>query len=98
MNGSGYFNQSLRKQFIISIGGTVLVSLACLFISGIVGYRVVALLLLVTVSIFAIFLDIKPVLTAAILSALTWNFLFIPPRFTLAIHNAEDMLMFLMYF
>lgn len=37
-------------------------------------------------------------MTAAALSALAWNFLFIPPRFTFAISNAEDLLMFLMYF
>lgn len=42
--------------------------------------------------------DILPVLVAAILSALIWNFFFIPPQFTLAIKNAEDALMFLMYF
>ena len=73
-------------------------SLACYFVSDLLGYRVVALLLLVTVSICAIFLDIRPTLTAAVLSALVWNFFFIPPRFTLHIDNAEDVLMFLMYF
>ena len=42
--------------------------------------------------------DILPVLIAAVLSALIWNFFFIPPIFTFHIDNAEDLLMFLMYF
>jgi hypothetical protein len=37
-------------------------------ITGLVGYHVIALLLLVTVSIIAIFFDIIPVLIAAVLS------------------------------
>ena len=55
-------------------------------------------MLLVTVSILAMFLDIVPVLVAAILSALAWDFLFIPPRFTLTVGTAEDQLLLLMYF
>ncbi len=44
------------------------------------------------------FFDIKPVLIAAILSAVLWNFFFIPPKFTFAIKNTEDILLFSMYF
>jgi two-component system, OmpR family, sensor histidine kinase KdpD len=62
------------------------------------GYRVVALLLLVTVSLLAMFLDIFPVMIAAVLSALTWDYFFIPPRFTFHISSTEDTLMLLMYF
>ena len=50
------------------------------------------------VSILAMLFDIIPVLIAAILSALIWNFFFIPPIFTFHISNTEDLLMFLMYF
>lgn len=62
------------------------------------GYRVVALILLVTVSLIAIFFDVLPVVSAAIASALIWNYFFIPPKFTLSIKSAEDGLMFIMYF
>lgn len=44
------------------------------------------------------FLDIVPVLMAALLSALLWDFLFIPPRFTLTVGTAEDRLLLIMYF
>ena len=55
-------------------------------------------MLLVTVSILAMFLDIVPVLVASFLSALIWDFFFIPPRFTLTVGTAEDRLLLLMYF
>ncbi|MBL7890219.1 MAG: PAS domain-containing sensor histidine kinase [Bacteroidia bacterium] len=74
------------------------VSVACFYTSNIIGYRVVALILLMTVSFVAMLFEILPVLIAAILSAIIWNFFFIPPIFTFHIHNAEDVLMFLLYF
>lgn len=39
-----------------------------------------------------------PVLAAGVLSALAWNFLFIPPRFTFRIEKVEDGLLFGTYF
>lgn len=89
---------STRTQYLLTvvvIGGMVLLSLG---IYSFVGYKVIALLLLLAVSVLAIFLDIIPVLVAAFLSALLWNLLFIPPRFTLAVGDAEDRLLLLMYF
>jgi len=44
------------------------------------------------------FCDIYPVIVAAVLSALIWNFFFIPPLYTFHIGKSEDILMFLMYF
>lgn len=44
------------------------------------------------------FFDIKPTILSAVISALSWNFLFIPPVFTFHISNPEDFLMFIMYF
>ena len=46
---------------MISVGAVVLVSLIAYFLSDLTGYRVVALLLLVAVSVLAMFLDIVPV-------------------------------------
>jgi two-component system sensor histidine kinase KdpD len=74
-----------RKQYIITVVLILAVGLIGLLIHNLVGYRVVAFMLLVTVSILAMFLDIVPVLAAALLSALIWDFFFIPPRFTLTV-------------
>lgn len=89
---------SIQNQYLISIALVFLTSVACFFGSQFIGYKTVALLLLVTVSIVAMLFDILPVLSAAFLSALIWNFFFIPPIFTFHIESTEDLLMFLMYF
>ena len=69
-----------------------------LAILGLVGHRGVAFMLLVTVSILAMFLDIVPVLVSSVLSALIWDFFFIPPTFTFTVGTADDRLLLLMYF
>jgi two-component system sensor histidine kinase KdpD len=89
---------SKTKQYLVSILLVCIVSALCYVLSEYVGYRVVAFILLVTVSFVAMFFDILPVLLAALLSALIWNFFFIPPKFTFSIGSTEDVLMFLMYF
>lgn len=89
---------SISKQYIISVILIAIVALGCYMLSSIIGYKVVALLLLVTVSLIAMFFEIKPVLLAALLSALVWDFFFIPPKFTFHINDTEDALMLLMYF
>jgi two-component system sensor histidine kinase KdpD len=85
-------------QYAISLLLITVISFACFPATGIIGYRVVALLLLVAVSLLAMIFDILPVLLAALLSAFIWNFFFIPPIYTIHIDDAEDALMFLMYF
>jgi two-component system, OmpR family, sensor histidine kinase KdpD len=91
-------NPPKARQFAISIVTVCLVSVLGFLLRNFLGYRDVALLLLVTVSVLAMFLDIIPVLVAATLSALVWDFFFIPPRLTLTIGDSEDQLLLLMYF
>lgn len=86
------------NQYLISFGLVLATSFVCYSLSRFIDHRVVALILMVVVSILAMMLDIFPVLAAALLSALIWNFFFIPPTFTLQIRTPEDALMFLMYF
>lgn len=73
-------------------------SVICFFLVDFIGYGAVALILLMAVSLNAILFDIFPVMFSALLSALIWNFFFIPPLFTFHIETPEDGLMFLMYF
>ena len=93
-----FHNITKTNQYLISIGLISVVSILCYFLSPFIGYKVVALLLLVTVSLTAMFFDIAPVLCAAILSALIWDFFFIPPKLTFLIASTEDILIFFMYF
>lgn len=89
---------SKTKQYFFVSVLVLLVSALCFLFSDILGYRVTAFVLLVTVSIIAMLFDIVPVMLSAMLSALIWNYFFIPPRFTFHIHLTEDVIMFLMYF
>ena len=98
MNIFSLQRHSLKKQLAISIFLVLLNATICFLGKAIIGYKVVALILLMSVSILAMLFDIWPVLTAAVLSALIWNFFFIPPIFTFHISNTEDMLLFVLYF
>lgn len=89
---------SIKKQLLLSTTLIVLSSLILYFFVGWIGYQVVALVLLLMVSVSAMLFDIVPVLIAALLSALIWNYFFIPPVRTFHIGTPEDVLMFLMYF
>ena len=94
-----YLNRSKKlHQYLYTIVIIFLVSALCYFLDSFIGYRVAALILMMTVSLIAMFFDILPVLSAALLSALVWNFFFIYPRYTFHIGNAEDALLFFMYF
>ncbi len=86
------------QRLFYSLIAVCLVSTLSFGLTPYLGYKVVAYLLLVTVSLLAMVMDIWSVLAAAILSALIWDFFFIPPRFTFQVSSAEDALMLLMYF
>lgn len=86
------------KHYLISITTVLIASGICYLSIPLIGYQTVALILLLLVSVLAMLLDILPVMIAAVLSAVIWNFLFIPPVFTFHIDRPEDLLMFLLYF
>jgi two-component system sensor histidine kinase KdpD len=89
---------SAAFQYIISLITVLMAALGCYLFIDLINYKIVALLLLMVVSLLAMLFDIFPVLLAALLSALAWNFLFIPPLFTFHIGDTEDILIFMMYF
>jgi two-component system sensor histidine kinase KdpD len=62
------------------------------------GYLSVGLFFLLAVIVLSLRVGPGPVLVAGVVSALTWDFLFIPPVFTFAIARFEDGLMFFTYF
>ena len=88
----------VKTQYLLSILPVLVVSLVCFSFKHVIGYKIVALILLMTVSVVAMLFEILPVLLAAVLSAVIWNFFFIPPLYTFEIGNTEDVLMFLLYF
>jgi two-component system, OmpR family, sensor histidine kinase KdpD len=93
-----FHKPSIKRQFAIGIAVVIGISIIGLSVNHLFGYRVIAFMLLVGVSILAMSFDIVPVLVSASLSALIWNFFFIPPRFTLTVGTAEDRILLFMYF
>lgn len=89
---------SRPKQVFFSLGLVIIISGLCYAFNSFIDYKIVAFILLLTVSFLAIVFDIMPVLLSAVLSALTWNFFFIEPKYTFMIHSAEDTVLLSMYF
>lgn len=87
-----------KQQYIIAVSAVALIAAVGYPLTEVLGYRTIALVLLFTVSLLAMRLNLYPVLTAAVLSALLWDFFFIPPHFTFTVSSAEDALMLGMYF
>ena len=88
----------IKNQYLISLCSVSIVSVLCLFTREYLDYKIAAYILLVVVSLLAMFLDILPVLLSAFLSSLILNFLFIKPYYTFHISNAEDTLLFVLFF
>ena len=88
------------KQYLIAFGAVVVVTLLNWFLDNFtsVGYRTLALNYLLAIVLLALFVGRGPVLMSATVSALFWNYFFVPPTFTFYIRTVEDKMMFGTYF
>lgn len=86
------------KEYCIALAGVVALTIACWLLTPLTGYAAISLIYLLGVLLAGMVLNRGPVLLVAALSALAWNFLFIPPLFTFHIAKLEDALMFATYF
>jgi len=91
------FTSGIRQYLIASLI-VVITAVLCFFIKDLIGYQVVSFGLLFIVSTLAFFFGTGPILLSATLSALIWDFFFIPPPYTLHVDKPEDMLMLIMFF
>jgi two-component system sensor histidine kinase KdpD len=91
------FTSTLRQYLTASVI-IALTSIICFIIKDFIGYQVVSFALLFVVSTLAFFFGTGPILLSATLSALIWDFFFIPPPYTLHVDKPEDMLMLIMFF
>src|SRR4029453_135369 len=86
------------KEYVSAVIGVAAVTIACCLLTPLTGYGAISLIFLLGVLLAGMVLNRGPVLLVAALSALSWNFLFIPPLFTLHIAKIEDALTFATYF
>jgi len=92
------FKYPVRKQIWLSLSAVACVAMASYLARQVLDYKIVGFLLLVTVSLLAISFQIGPVLIGAFLSALLWDYFFIPPTFNFTIGQTEDRILLGMYF
>jgi two-component system sensor histidine kinase KdpD len=86
------------RDFGLALAVAAGVTALCLVTFDYTGYWAVALFYLLAVVLAATRLRRWPTLFLAGLSALLWDFLFIPPRFTFYISQFQDFMMFGAYF
>lgn len=92
-----YF-ESQWKQYLAAAGTTAAATLIGWVTRPWIGYQAVALVYLSAVVLLAMFVGRGSMLLAATLTALCWNFLFVPPLHTFRISGFHDTMMFAMYF
>ncbi|NCD41412.1 MAG: DUF4118 domain-containing protein [Bacteroidia bacterium] len=86
------------RSYFLSVLIIGLTAILCSPLANTQSYHVVSYILLFVVSIISTFLGIGPVLLASTLSAVLWNYYFIPPHFTFHIEKTEDLLIFGLFF
>lgn len=85
------------NQYLYSISAVLGIAILCFLLRSYIDYRIVALMLFLAVSIFAVLLDVIPVVISAVLSAVILNVFFIDPIYHYKIDNPENTLLFIMY-
>ncbi len=85
-------------QYVASALVVFAVTLVSLALAPVVSQELVGLLELLAVLLIAYYFGRGPALLAAAISALSWNYLFIEPRFTLQIGRPQDILLLVLYF
>ncbi len=91
------FTSNIGQYLIITLVVS-LSSIFCYLFKNFIGYQAISFVLLFLVSFLALFFGTGPILLAATLSALIWDYFFIPPQFTLHVQQPLDMLMLVMFF
>ena len=97
-NRSPIFRFGSGQEYGIVCGIILGVTLLCFGLEKIVGYSAISQVYLLAVVLSGIFLSRWPVLLMGAMSAILWNFLFIPPKFTFYIYKTYDSMMFAMFF
>lgn len=85
-------------QYAVAAAIVLFISGVCYPFTDFLGYQTVSFILLLVVVLLPLRLGVGPVMLAALMSVMTWDYFFIPPRYTFAIATKQDVLMVLTYF
>lgn len=87
------------KQYFLSLLLIAITILGFYFVVDRIGYQTVSIALILLISLMPLLnFGRGPIIVSACISALLWNFLFIPPSFTFRINKVEDIAMFFLFF
>jgi len=86
------------KQYATVLGVLAAVGLVNVLLAPFTGPRVPGFVFLLAVVLLALVVGRGPVLFAGAVSALAWNYFFLPPKFTFIISSTEDGILFGLYF
>jgi two-component system, OmpR family, sensor histidine kinase KdpD len=85
-------------QYGLVIAVMLVVSVLNIVLNPIVGVHATALIYLLAVVLLGLFVQRGPILLAASLSAVVWDYFFLPPVFAFRVRHFEDALLLVMYF
>jgi two-component system sensor histidine kinase KdpD len=86
------------QQYLFALAVVAATGLVNLGLMALSGPRVPGLVFLLAVVLLALKVGRGPVLLAGALSAMAWDYFFLPPQYTLLISKLEDALLFALYF
>jgi two-component system, OmpR family, sensor histidine kinase KdpD len=90
---------SLGKQYFFASVILFIFILILYYIQDVIGYQTVSLILLMIIFLLPLFnFERGPIILSAIISALAWDYYFIPPHFTMYIAKTEDIVTLFMFF
>lgn len=92
------FNRAAARGYGVALSVVLLTTGLNAIMQRWLGYQTLALIYLLSVVILAMFVSRGATLLAATLTALLWNFLFVPPVFTFRIAGTTDRMLFFTYF
>lgn len=94
----GFKLPSDLNEYILALVSVTAVTLFNFLLVRFTGYWTIALVYLLYISITALYIGRRTIFLSALISAIAWNFLFIPPLLTFRISKVEDLAMFVTYF
>ena len=86
------------QDYGVALAIIVVLTVLCWMLEPVVGYTVPALAYLLAILLAAFHLRRWPMLFMAALSALVWDFIFIPPKFTFEVRALQDIILLGMFF
>lgn len=95
---SSYTMTSPLKAYFFAIAFVIGITAIGGLIGPWIGYKAVGFIFLLGILTLSFFVGRGPIFLAALLSALSWDFLFIPPLFTPTISDPEDIALVILYF